>query len=85
MQGTHWRARPRACDGPGQPGEQVLQVWASGPMDFLQNHLETTLKAAARQCRGRPASEISYRAKWLGARGCWNTRLYSNGSNARRC
>ena len=79
MQGTHGaHGRTRVETDPANAGNKVLHVYASGATDFLQNHLETTLKSGASivpVVAGREY-EISYRAKWLGGTPLVNTRLY---------
>ena len=79
MQGTHGQhGRTRVEVDPVNAGNKVLHVYASGATDFLQNHIETTLKAAGAVVSvvaGREY-EISYRAKWLGGARLLNTRLY---------
>lgn len=79
MQGTHGgHGRTRVETDPANPGNKVLRVSASGATDFLQNHVETTLKNGGSIVSVVPGREyeISYRARWLGGSPLLNTRLY---------
>jgi hypothetical protein len=79
MQGTHGQhGRTRVEVDPTNPNNKVLRVSASGPTDWLQNHVETTFKHAGTNIAVVPGREyeISYRAKWLGGSRLLNTRLY---------
>ena len=79
MQGTHGQnGRTRVELDPTNPNNKVLRISASGPTDWLQNHVETTFKNNGTNIAVVPGREyeISYRAKWLGGSRLLNTRLY---------
>ena len=73
--GTHRLSR--VIDDPGQPGNPVLHLVATGPTEHMHNHLETTLANNKTVVNGREY-EVSFRARHL--KGCprLNTRLYFN-------
>jgi hypothetical protein len=73
--GTHRLSR--VIDDPGQPGNPVLHLVATGPTEHMHNHLETTLANNKTVVNGREY-EVSFRARFL--KGCprLNTRLYFN-------
>lgn len=79
---TAWRALgnhrgSRVEPEPGNPGNHVLRLVATGPTDHMHNHLETTLADGRAVTDGR-TYEISFRAKWLAGNHRLNTRLYFN-------
>jgi hypothetical protein len=79
---TGWRAigthgRSRVEPEPGNPGNNVLHVIATGPQEHMHNHIETTI-ANGRSVTNGQTYEISYRVKWLAGNGLMNTRLYFN-------
>jgi len=69
----HSRVEPE----PGNPGNHVLHLVATGPGEYQGNQIETILANNAAVVDGREY-EISYRARWLAGRGKLNTRLYFN-------
>ena len=78
MRGNHRRAE--VIDDPENPGNKVLHVHATGAMEHMHNHAETTLKDGNTFVNINSSSpyEISFRAKWLGGSNQLNTRLYFN-------
>lgn len=62
---------------PGNAGNHVLHLIATGPTDHLHNHLETTFTGGRAVTDGK-TYEISFRAKWLAGNHRLNTRLYFN-------
>ncbi len=79
---TAWRALGDHSDSqvivePGNPGNHVLDLKATGPTDHLHNHLETTFANGRGVVEGREY-QISFRAKWLRGNNRLNTRLYFN-------
>ncbi len=73
--GTHGRSfvEPE----PGNPGNRVLHVVATGAQEHMHNHIETTL-LGGRTVNNGQTYEISFRAKWLAGNSLLNTRLYFN-------
>ena len=79
--GTHGlHGRTLVESDPDNAGNKVLHVVASGPTDFLHNHLETTLKNGGSivTVTAGVEYEISLRVKWLAGTRLLNTRLYAN-------
>ena len=78
MRGNHRHAE--VIDDPENPGNKVLHVRATGAMEHMHNHAETTLKDgnAFVSITSSSPYEISFRAKWLGGSNQLNTRLYFN-------
>ena len=62
---------------PGDAGNHVLRLVATGPTEHMHNHVETTLTAGHRITNGR-TYRISLRARWQAGSGLINTRLYFN-------
>ena len=79
---AHWRLlgnhrTSRVEAEPGNPGNQVLHLIASGPGEYQGNQIETTFSGNQALVDGR-IYEISLRARWLRGGGRLNTRLYFN-------
>jgi hypothetical protein len=77
---SHWRfvgnhRRSRVEPEPGNPGNHVLHLIASGPTEYQGNQIETTYVPGRSVVDGR-TYEISFRAKWLAGANLLNTRLY---------
>lgn len=62
---------------PGDAGNHVLRLVATGPTEHMHNHVETTLALGHRITNGR-TYRISLRARWQAGSGLINTRLYFN-------
>ena len=62
---------------PDKPGNHVLHVVATKPMEHMHNHIETTFIGNRAVVNAR-TYEISFRAKWLAGDNQLNTRLYFN-------
>jgi len=75
--GTHNQSRVEP--EPGNPGNTVLRLVATGPQEHMHNHIERTLNAGRTITSGREY-QISYRARWLAGNNLLNTRLYFNRS-----
>src|SRR5258708_10577421 len=73
--GTHGLSEVIA--DPENPGNHVLHVIATKPMEHMHNHIETTFIGNRALVIGR-TYEISFRAKWLPGDNQLNTRLYFN-------
>ena len=78
--GAHWRFRgnhrhSRVEPEPGNPGNFVLHLIATGPTEYTGNQIETTFTNGLSVVDGR-TYEISFRAKWLAGKSLLNTRLY---------
>ncbi len=67
----------RVIEDPGQPGNKVLHLVATGPTEHMHNHLETTVVGNRSLVNGR-AYEVSFRARWLKGSPQLHTRLYFN-------
>jgi hypothetical protein len=79
---AHWRflgnhRHSRVEPEPGNPGNHVLHLVATGPGEYQGNQLETILADNAPVVDGREY-EISYRARWLAGGSKLNARLYFN-------
>jgi hypothetical protein len=79
---AHWRflgthRRSRVEPEPGNPGNPVLHLVASGAGEYQGNQIETTLSNNVAIVDGREY-EISFRAKWLAGKRKLNARLYFN-------
>jgi hypothetical protein len=79
---AHWRfmgnhRRSRVQPEPGNPGNSVLRLVATGAGEYQGNQIETTLTNNVPIVDGREY-EISYRAKWLAGKRKLNARLYFN-------
>ena len=79
---TAWRAlgdhsRSRVEADPGNAGNHLLHLVATGPTDHMHNHLETTFANGRGVTDGRTYA-VSFRAKWLAGNHRLNTRLYFN-------
>ena len=75
-----WRLRgnhrhSEIVNEPGNPGNKVLRVVASGPTEHMHNQVETTLAGSV--INGR-TYEISFRARWVAGSNQLHTRLYFN-------
>jgi hypothetical protein len=71
--GTHRHSRVEA--EPGNPGNYVLHLMATGQGEYQWNQLEATL---TNSIVDGLEYEISYRAKWVAGRSKLNARLYFN-------
>ena len=69
----HTRVEPE----PGNPGNHVLHLVATGAGEYQGNQIETILADNAPIVDGREY-EVSYRARWLAGKSKLNTRLYFN-------
>jgi hypothetical protein len=79
---AHWRATgthrlTQARAEPGNPGNQVLHLIATGPGEYQGNQIESTFLNNTALLTGREY-EVSLRARWLAGGGRLNTRLYFN-------
>jgi hypothetical protein len=79
---TKWRLlgnhrTSRVEPEPGNPGNSVLRVIASGPGEYQGNQIETTFLSNTALVENR-VYEVSLRAKWISGGGRLNTRLYFN-------
>ncbi|HTD66078.1 MAG TPA: lamin tail domain-containing protein, partial [Candidatus Limnocylindria bacterium] len=73
--GTHVRSFVES--EPGNPGNHVLHVIATGAQEHMHNHIETTI-LNNRIVNNGQNYEVSFRAKWLAGNSLLNTRLYFN-------
>ncbi len=73
--GTH--SASQVISEPGNPGNHVLRVVATGPQEHMNNHIETTLANGQTVVNGL-LYEISYRAKWVSGNSLLNTRFWFN-------
>lgn len=73
--GTH--SASQVIPEPGNPGNHLLRVVATGPQEHMNNHIETTLANGQSVVNGQ-LYEISYRAKWVAGNSLLNTRLWFN-------
>lgn len=60
---------------PGNPGNKILRIVASGPTEHMHNQIETTLASSI--INGRDY-RISFRARWVGGSNQLHTRCYFN-------
>lgn len=67
----------RVIEDPGQPGNRVLHLVATGPTEHMHNHLETTVVGNRSLVTGK-TYEVSFRARWLRGSPHLHTRLYFN-------
>lgn len=79
---AHWRATgthrlSKVVAEPGNPGNQVLHLVATGPGEYQGNQIESTFLNNTALVAGREY-EISLRARWLAGASQLNTRLYFN-------
>lgn len=79
---TAWRAlgnhsHSRIEVDPDNPTNHILHLIATGPVEHIHNHLETTFAGGRSVVDGREY-QISFRAKWLAGNNRLNTRLYFN-------
>jgi hypothetical protein len=79
---AHWRflgthRHSRVEPEPGNPGNYVLHVVATGAGEYQGNQIETTFTNNTAIVDGREY-EISFRAKWLAGGHLVNSRLYFN-------
>jgi hypothetical protein len=79
---AHWRLlgthrQSRVVAEPGNSGNMVLHLVASGAGEYQGNQIETTLTNNVPIVDGREY-EISFRARWLAGRRKLNARLYFN-------
>ena len=79
---TGWRAlgthgSSQVIPEPGNPGNHVLRLVATGPQEHMNNHLETTLANGQSVVNGQ-LYEIAFRAKWVAGNSQLNTRLWFN-------
>ncbi len=75
-----WRLRgnhrhSEIINEPGNPGNRVLRIVATGPTEHMHNQIETTLASAVSNGR---SYEISFRARWVSGSNQLHTRLYFN-------
>ena len=73
--GTHRHAQ--VVQDPGQPGNNVLRMDASGSTEHMHNHAETTF-ANSKRITASATYRYSFRARWLGGSNKLHTRLYFN-------
>jgi hypothetical protein len=73
IQGTHTESRVIA--DPDRPGNQVLNLVATGRTHYLSNHAETTLANGAKVVNGHTYT-ISFDAKWVAGSPQLHTELY---------
>ena len=78
---NHWRflgthARSAVIADPDTPGNHVLHLVATGPAEYMHNHIEATLSNAV--VSAGVEYEISFKAKWLAGAPLLHTRLYFN-------
>lgn len=78
----HWRflgnhRHSSVVPEPGNPGNMVLHLRASGPGEYQGNQIETTFAGNQALVNNREY-EISLRARWLSGGARLNTRLYFN-------
>ncbi|MCH2062731.1 MAG: lamin tail domain-containing protein [Roseibacillus sp.] len=78
MRGNHRHAR--VVPDPDNPANKVLHVRATGAMEHMHNHAETTLKAGGSfvSLSNSQIYQISFRARWISGSNQLNTRLYFN-------
>ena len=78
MRGNHRHAR--VVPDPENPANRVLHVRATGAMEHMHNHGETTLKSGGSfvSLSTSQTYRISFRAKWISGSNQLNTRLYFN-------
>ena len=78
MRGNHRHAR--IVPDPENPANRVLHVRATGAMEHMHNHGETTLKSGGNfvSLSTSQTYRISFRAKWISGSNQLNTRLYFN-------
>jgi len=62
---------------PGNPGNKVLHLVASGAQEHMHNHVEATLSGGRSITNGQ-LYQVSFRAKWLAGSHLLNTRAYFN-------
>lgn len=79
---AHWRflgthRHSRVEPEPGNPGNFVLHLIATGYGEYQGNQIETTLTTNTAIVDGREY-EVSFRAKWLAGKSLLNSRLYFN-------
>ena len=78
---TKWRVtgnhRAEVVNDPSNPANKVMRLIATGPVNEVSNHAETTLAGNTPVVNGHEY-EISYRARWVGGSPLLNTRLYFN-------
>ena len=60
---------------PGNPGNKILRLVATGPTEHMHNQIETTLASAITNGRDY---QISFRARWVTGMNQLHTRLYFN-------
>jgi hypothetical protein len=73
--GTHRNSR--VIPEPGNSGNRVLHLIATGPQEHMHNHIVATL-ASGRSVVNGEVYEISFRAKWLAGSSLLNTRFWFN-------
>jgi hypothetical protein len=73
--GTHRTSR--VIPEPGNPGNRVLHLIATGPQEHMHNHVVTTLAGGPSVVNGQ-TYELSFRARWLAGNSLLNTRLWFN-------
>jgi hypothetical protein len=77
---TAWRRRgnhraSQVIPEPGNAGNNILRVVATGPTEHMHNQIETTLASAI--ANGTPY-QISFRARWVTGSNQLHTRCYFN-------
>jgi Concanavalin A-like lectin/glucanases superfamily/Lamin Tail Domain/CotH kinase protein len=77
---SHWRflgthRLSRVEPEPGNPGNYVLHLIATGPTEYQGNQIETTFNSGRSVVDGR-TYQISFRAKWIAGGNLLNSRLY---------
>ena len=73
VMGTH--AQSHVIVDPDNPANHVLNLIVDGPINYLSNHVETTLANGARVVNGR-TYQISFDAKWITGSPQLHTELY---------
>ncbi|MCA9167644.1 MAG: lamin tail domain-containing protein, partial [Planctomycetales bacterium] len=73
VMGTHERTQVIA--DPAEPDNNVMRLIADGRMNYLSNHVESTLANGARSVDGR-TYQISFDAKWISGTPQLHTELY---------
>jgi hypothetical protein len=77
---TAWRRRgnhrhSQVIPEPGNPGNSILRIVATGPTEHMHNQIETTLTSSVSNGQ---TYQISFRARWLAGGNQLHTRCYFN-------
>lgn len=78
--GAAWRRRGNhraslVTPEPGNAGNNILRIIATGPTEHMHNQIETTLASAI---SNGATYQISFRARWVGGSNQLHTRCYFN-------